>query len=113
MLCGDHLLGVRRGWWSGRGVAELAAETLDFGDGLGFIFTPRQPREESSSTAQMRDRAEVSPGNRPMTLVRRRTSTNVLSRRFVVRMRLRCAEGNCRWVTSAGKSASMTAIAEG
>ena len=25
MLCGDHLLGVRRGWLSGRGVAELAA----------------------------------------------------------------------------------------
>jgi hypothetical protein len=32
----------------------------------------------------MSERAEVSPGKRPMTLVRRRTSTNILSRRFVV-----------------------------
>jgi hypothetical protein len=80
---------------------------------LGFIFTPRQPRLESSSTAQMSERADVSPGKRPMTLVRLRTSTNVLSRRFVVLIRLRCSNGNRRWATRAGRSVSMTAIAEG
>src|ERR1700691_698000 len=80
---------------------------------FGFIFTSRQPRLVSSSTAQMSDSAEVSPGNRPITLVRRRTSTNVLSSRFVVLIRLRCWEGNRRWVIRAGRSFSMTAIAEG
>ncbi len=33
------------------------------------MTTPRQPRLESSSTAQIRLRALVSPGKRPMTLV--------------------------------------------
>ena len=42
---------------------------------LGVMTTPRQPRLESSSTAQISDSAEVSPGERPITFVRRRTST--------------------------------------
>ena len=95
---------VSRSWRRSRSISATV---------LGFIFTPRQPRDESSSTAQISERADVSPGNRPITLVRRRTSTNVLSRRFVVLIRLRCPDGNCRWVTSAGRSVSMTAIAEG
>jgi hypothetical protein len=51
------------------------------------MITPRQPRLESSSTAQISDSALVSPGKRPMTFVRRRTSTKVLSRRGEVRIR--------------------------
>jgi hypothetical protein len=43
---------------------------------LGFIVTPRQRQLQSSSTAQMSERAVV-PGKRPFTLVRGRTSTNV------------------------------------
>ncbi len=54
------------------------------------MATPRQPREESSSTAQIKESAEVSPGKRPITFVRRRTSTNVRSSKFVLRIRLRC-----------------------
>ena len=34
------------------------------------MTTPRQPREESSRTAQIRESAEVSPGKRPITFVR-------------------------------------------
>jgi Group II intron, maturase-specific domain len=34
---------------------------------FAVITTPRQPRLESSSTAQMSDSAEVSPGKRPIT----------------------------------------------
>jgi hypothetical protein len=44
------------------------------------VITTRQPRLVSSSTAQSSDSEEVSPGNRPITFVRRRTSTNVRSR---------------------------------
>src|SRR5437867_3871217 len=57
------------------------------------MTTPRQPREESSSTAQIRRSADVSPGKRPITFVGRRTSTKVRSKRFVERIRLRCARG--------------------
>src|SRR3954453_11198409 len=66
MLGGDHLLG-------GGGVfaaAEAFSATL-----RGVMTTPRQARVVSSSTAQIRLRALVSPGTRPITLVRRRTST--------------------------------------
>jgi len=38
------------------------------------MTTPREPREESSSTAQTSESAEVSPGKRPITFVRRRSS---------------------------------------
>ncbi len=64
--------------------------------GLGVHPNPAPAPEQSSSTAQISDRAEVSPGKRPITFVRRRTSTNVLSRRFVVRIRLRCSKGKRR-----------------
>ena len=59
----------------------------------GVILTPRQPREANSNTAQIKVSAEVSPGKRPITLVRRRTSTKVRSSKFVDRSRLRCSEG--------------------
>ena len=52
MLGGDHLLGVV-GW---RGVL-LSADALDLGDGLRRHDTPRQPRLESSSTAQISESA--------------------------------------------------------
>ena len=74
---------------------------------------PRQPREESSSTAQIKQSAEVSPGKRPITFVRLRTSTKVRSSRLVLRIRLRCAAGKRRWQTSASRSRSITAAAEG
>src|SRR5207247_1717801 len=79
----------------------------------GVMTTPRQPREESSSTAQIKASAEVSPGKRPITFVRRRTSTKVRSSRLVLRMRLRCWEGKRRWQTSASSSRSIAAIAAG
>ena len=44
------------------------------------MTTPRQPRLESSSTAQIRLRALVSPGKLPTTLVRRPISTVALER---------------------------------
>jgi hypothetical protein len=47
------------------------------------MTTPRQPRLDSSSTAQISDSAEVSPESARSPLVRRRTSTNVRSSRFV------------------------------
>ena len=67
---------------------------------LGVIVTPRQPRLASSRTAQISDSALVSPGNRPMILVRRRTSTKVRSSRFVDLVRLRCSSGKRRCATS-------------
>ena len=67
----------------GRAVSRAAAEAFDLGDRRGVMVTPRQPRLASSSTAQISDSAEVSPGKRPMILVRRRTSTKVRSSRFV------------------------------
>src|SRR5918999_336673 len=105
MLGGDHLLG-------GAGLL-AAAEAFDLGDAAGVMTTPRQPRLESSSTAQIRLRALVSPGKRPITLVRRRTSTKVRSSRFVERIRLRCSDGQRRCATRASRSRSMTAIADG
>jgi hypothetical protein len=80
MLGGDHLLG--------RDAPLAAAEAFDLGDAAGVMTTPRRPRLVSSSTAQIRLRALVSPGKRPITLVRRRTSTKVRSSRFVLRIRL-------------------------
>src|SRR5215211_3657600 len=58
------------------------------------MTTPRQPRLVSSSTAQTSESAEVSPGKRPITFVRLRTSTKVRSKRLVERIRLRCAVGD-------------------
>jgi hypothetical protein len=46
----------------------------------GVMTTPRQPRRQSSSATQMRLTPLVSPGKRPITLVRRRTSTRVHAR---------------------------------
>jgi len=55
-----------------------------------------QPREARSSTAQTRVRQEVSPGRRPMTLVRRRVSPKVRSMKFECRIRRWCSAGNRR-----------------
>jgi hypothetical protein len=41
---------------------------------VGVMVRPRQPREARSSTAHTKLMALVSPGNRPMTLVRRLVS---------------------------------------
>jgi hypothetical protein len=46
-----------------------------------------------SSTAQTSERQLVSPGKRPITLVRRRTSPSDRSSRFVLRHRSRCLSG--------------------
>ena len=50
---------------------------------FGLMTTPRQPRLDSSSTAQISDSAEVSPESARSPLVRRRTSTNVKAGRKV------------------------------
>src|SRR3712207_6691234 len=105
MLGGDHLLG-------GAGVL-AAAQAFDLGTDRGVVTTPRQPRLESSSTAQIRLSALVSPGKRPITFVRRRTSTKVRSSRFVLRIRLRCSDGQRRCATKASRLSLMTAIADG
>lgn len=55
--------------------------------------SPRAPAMMRSMTAQARVRQLVSPGNRPITLVRRRTSSSERSSRFVERRRLRRARG--------------------
>ena len=84
MLGGDHLLG-------GAGVL-AAAEAFDLGDAARGHDDAAPARLVSSSTAQIRLRALVSPGKRPMTLVRRRTSTKVRSSRLVTGMK----GGRCR-----------------
>jgi hypothetical protein len=66
---------------------------------LGVMVRPRRPRLASSRTAQISE-ALVSPGQRPMIFVRRRTSTKVRSSRFVLRVRLRCSRGKRRCATS-------------
>jgi transposase len=71
------------------------------------------PAAAGEFEAQIRLRALVSPGKRPMTLVRRRTSTKVRSSRFVLRIRLRCSGGQRRCATSASRLSVMTAIADG
>ena len=50
------------------------------------MVRPRQPREARSRTAQTRVRQLVSPGRRPMTLVRRRVSPKVRSMKFECRI---------------------------
>ena len=98
--------------WSVRGAWPRRMRSI-CATALGVMVTPRQPRLESSRTAQISDSAEVSPGNRPMILVRRRTSTNVRSRRFVERVRLRCASGNRRCAASWSTCSSIVFIADG
>ena len=102
--------------WSVRGAWPRRMRSI-CATALGVMVTPRQPRLENSRTAQISDSAEVSPGNRPMILVRRRTSTNVRSRRFVERVRLRCASGNRRcaasWSTCCRSSSSPTGTRRG
>jgi len=51
------------------------------------IGIPRQVRDAVMSVAYMSVRQLRSPGKRGITLVRRRDSSNVRSRRFVVRSR--------------------------
>src|SRR4051794_20849600 len=87
MLGSDHLLGVGALAVAGAPVLLATRRRSISATVFGVITTPRQPRLESSSTAQMSDSAGVSPGKRPITLVRRRTSTNVRSSRLVVRIR--------------------------
>lgn len=70
MLGGDHLL-LGCGLIAGGAVSLVAAEAFS-ATVFGVMVTPRQPRLDSSSTAQISDGAEVSPGKRPITLVRRR-----------------------------------------
>jgi hypothetical protein len=59
---GDGPLGVVVGGLDAGGV-QFAAQPFDLGDGFGVITTRRQPRLESSRTAQMSDGALVSPGS--------------------------------------------------
>jgi len=51
------------------------------------MVRPRQPLEARSKTAQTRVRQEVSPGSRPITLVRRRVSPKVGSMKLECRIR--------------------------
>jgi hypothetical protein len=37
-------------------------DLFDLGDGLGVVVTPSQPRLANSKTAQISNRADVSPG---------------------------------------------------
>ena len=65
-----------------------------------------------SSTAQHGDRQLPSPGNRPMILVRRRTSPSERSSGFVDRRLRRCLSGYFRRTGSAGRSSARHAAAE-
>ena len=61
-------------------VEERAAQVLQLPEAVAVVMVrPRQPREARSRTAQTRVRQLVSPGSRPMTLVRRRVSPKVRS----------------------------------
>ena len=62
----------------------------------GVMVRPRQPAEARSSTAHTRLMALVSPGNRPMTLVRRLVSPKDRSMKFECRTRPWCSTGNRR-----------------
>jgi hypothetical protein len=66
---------------------ELAAQVLQQPQPLGVMVRPRQPWLARSSTAHTSDRQERSPGNRPMTLTRRRVSPKVRSMTLECRMR--------------------------
>jgi hypothetical protein len=79
--------------WSDRGrwVEELAAQVLQQSQALGVMVSPRQPREARSSTAHTSDRQLVSPGSRPITLVRRRVSPKVRSMKLECRIRRWCS----------------------
>ena len=112
MLCGgrdglvDHLLGNGR-------VEELAAQVLQQPQPLGVVVRPRQPWLARSSTAHTSDRQVVSPGSRPITLVRRRVSPKVRSMKLEWRMRRQCSAGNRRCTVSEAKSSVTHATAAG
>ena len=69
---------------------------------VAVTVKPRQPREARSSTAQTMLMQEVSPGNRPMTLARRRVSPKVRSMKLECRMRWWCSVGKAQVCGQAG-----------
>src|SRR3954469_22066275 len=105
MLGGDRLLGDDR--------LLSAAKAFDLGDAA-------RGHDDAAPAAagELQDGPDQAQGagfagKRPITLVRRRTSTKVRSSRFVLRMRLRCSAGQRRCATSASRLSVMTAIADG
>ena len=93
----DHLLGGAHGGASGANPVAVQP--------IGVMARPRQPRLAQSSTAQSSDRHVCSPGDRPITLTRRRGSPSCRRRRRgpqVRQDRSRAASENARSAPSPG-----------
>ncbi len=112
ILGGDHLL-VDVDLGESLAGGERAPEALDLGNRLRGHgdAAPAAAGELEHGPDQAEGRRLA--GERPITFVRRRTSTKVRSRRFVLRIRLRCSEGKRRCTTRASRSSASAAAKDG
>lgn len=95
---GFGLFGGVSGSECGGWLEELSSEVLqEPQSGAELVMVnPRQPRDARSRTAHTSDRQLVSPGRRPMTLLRRRVSPKVRSMNLECRTRVQCSRGKRR-----------------
>lgn len=67
---------------------------------MGVMVKPHRPVAALSRTANARETQLVSPGKRPMILIRRRVSPKVRSMKLECLIRLWCRAGNRRYEVS-------------